>query len=90
MKTLTLDDDMPTTARRLWTAGLEHGWAIWATYAHVEQGWRGKPCTSVAVRLHRDKVRLVGVWENGSFHIGMRQRPYVKLGARELMALVTS
>lgn len=90
MKTLTLDDEMPTTARRLWKTALEHDWQVWATSAEVEQGWRGKPCSSVAIRLRKGSVRLVAVWENGRFTSGLRQAPFGKLGARELMTVVTS
>ena len=33
MRTLTLDDDMPATARRLWNAAEQHGWTVWTTTA---------------------------------------------------------
>lgn len=34
MKTLTLDDDLPATARRLIVAAHERGWFTWTTEAH--------------------------------------------------------
>lgn len=33
MKTLTLDDDLPATARRLIVAAEQHGWTTWTTEA---------------------------------------------------------
>lgn len=34
MKTLTLDDELPATARRLIIAAEQHGWTTWTTEAH--------------------------------------------------------
>lgn len=33
MKNMTLEDEMPTNARKLWLAAEQHGWVIWATRA---------------------------------------------------------
>lgn len=128
MKTLTLDDEMPANARKLWKAAEAAGWQVWATSAtgspvddagnvkHVTvrvplvDTQTGRPLltdsgkqrhevlatdqvqvvSSVAVRLRKDDVRLVAVWADGSFDVGLRQRPLAKLTSRELVALVTA
>ncbi len=96
MITLTLDDQMPANARKLWTAGLEHGWKVWATRAHKTND-DGSVVNSVAVRLHKGCPahghygcsHVVGVWVDGKFSSGLRMRPFGRLGARELVKVVT-
>lgn len=44
--------------------------------------------SSVAVRFARGDVRLVGLWTDGSYDTGLRDKPFRRLNARELIAAI--
>ena len=43
---------------------------------------------SIAIRLARGDVRLVGLWSDGTFTAGLRRSPLSRLTARELIAAI--
>ncbi len=80
--------DIPATALRLEQRAREHGWTASHTFAMSEVN--GTLIESVAVRLCREDVKLVALWENGKFRTALRQSPFGRMSSRELTALVTS
>jgi hypothetical protein len=80
--------DIPASAARLEHKAREHGWT--ASHTCSSGQINGRDIASVAVRLCRDDVRCVALWENGAFRTALRQAPFGRMSSRELTALVTT
>ena len=82
--------EIPKTARTLMAFGTLHGWRVETTYARGTYATRStmRVVDSIAVRMRRGDARLVGVWHDRKFAVGLAGAMRVNLST--LRAWVTS
>jgi hypothetical protein len=65
--------EIPKTARTLMALGTLHGWRVETTYARGTYATRStaRVVDSIAVRMRRGNLRLIGIWHDRKFHTGL-------------------
>jgi len=91
-------EETPKTAQSLATEAEANGWRVSTTFARgTSLDQYGNPSMvvdSVAVRLWRSPLRVVGLWRNGKFRCGLIRvegsRATTRVRSRQLVAVVTA
>jgi hypothetical protein len=73
--------EIPKTARTLMALGTLHGWRVETTYARGTYATRStaRVVDSIAVRMRRGNMRLIGIWHDGKFGAGLAGAARVNL-----------
>jgi hypothetical protein len=65
--------EVPRTALTLIAFAKLHNWHVEVTYARGTYATRAtaRVVDSIAVRMRRGNMRLIGIWHDGKFHTGL-------------------